>query len=99
MARRVISIEERRALLLRRSELATIAELPNWDVLSAVVEEEIEAIKRVVMAKAMGEGISLEEQAYHRGRIIGLRAVLSIPRNALREQLTDTSEREATAGE
>jgi hypothetical protein len=92
--RRVISMEERRALLLRRSELSTLAQLPNWDVYCAVIEQEIEDIKRVVMGKAMGPGISLEEQAYQRGRVIGLRAARSIPARALDKELTESSPRQ-----
>ena len=99
--RRVISMEERRALLLRRSELSTLAQLPNWDVFCAVVEQEIENIKRVVMGKTMGVGMSLEEQAFNRGRITGLRAARSIPERALSEELTESSPRreEVAAGE
>lgn len=93
--RQVITLAERRALLLRRNELSTIVQLPNWDVLNAVVEEEIEQLKRVVMAKAMGEGMTLEDQALMRGRIAGMRAVLAIPRNANRKQVRE----EAAAGE
>jgi len=91
----VISLAERRRLLLRRSELATIAKLPNWEVLNAAVEEDIDEIKRVVMAQVMGAGASLEEQAFQRGRIIGMRSVLSIPQRALNEE---TDQKEA-AGE
>jgi len=87
-------MDERRALLLRRSHLATIAELPDWDVLCAVVEEDIDEIKRVVMAQAMGTGISPEEQAFHRGRITGLRAALAIPTRAFNDQ-----QKEAAASE
>lgn len=92
--RKLITLAERRTLMLRRNELATLTQLPNWDVLSAVVEEEVDAIKRLVMAKAMGTGLSLEEQAFHRGRILGLRAALSIPKHALQKQLTESSPRE-----
>ena len=97
--RRVISLEERRALMLRRNELATIAQLPNWDVFCVVVEEEIDSIKRVMMAKALGSGISLEEQAFLKGKIIGLRAARSIPSSALSKQLTESSEKEVAASE
>ena len=99
--RRVISMDERRALLLRRSELSTLAQLPNWDVFCAVIEQEIEDIKRVVMARAMGAGMSLEEQAFNRGRVVGLRAARSIPARALNEELTESSPRheEVAAGE
>jgi len=93
--RKLISLEERRSLLLRRSELATLAQLPNWAVFCAEVEEDIDAIKQVVMASAMGEGISLEEQAYHRGRIAGMRSVVGIPTRALSKQQTE----EVAAGE
>lgn len=102
MARpRVISMEERRALLLRRSELATLAQLPNWDVFCSVIAEEIDDIKRIVMAKAMGPGMTLEEQAFHRGRIVGLRAARSIPQHALNKELTESSpsQEEVAAGE
>lgn len=82
-------------MLLRRSELATIAQLPNWDVFSAVVEESIDEIKRIVMANAMSDqGISLEQQAYYRGKIVGLRAARSIPSSALTKQLTESSPKE-----
>jgi len=92
VAKRVISLAERRALMLRRNELATLAQLPNWDVFCAVVEEDIESTKRVVMAMAMSpKGISVEQQAYFRGRITGLQAARSIPTNALSKQLTDSS--------
>ena len=86
--------------MLRRSELATLAQLPNWDVFCAVIEEEIDNIKKVVMGKAMGPGITIEEQAVLRGRIIGLKAARSIPTKALSKQLTESSpdEREVEAG-
>ena len=98
---RVISMEERRTLLLRRSELSTLAQLPNWDVLCSVIEEEIDNLKRVVMGKAMGPGMTLEEQAYYRGRIVGLRAARSIPQRALNQELTESSPspEEVAAGE
>ena len=102
MARpRIRSLEERRAALVRRSELAGLPQLSNWVVLSAVIEEEIERIKRAMMAQMMGKGISLEEQAFMRGRIIGLRAARSIPEHALRAELTESSpiEEEVAASE
>jgi len=93
-------MDERRSLLLRRSALAGIAQLPNWDVFCAVIEEEVDNIKRVIMAKALStNGISPEEQAFFRGRIIGLQAARSIPTSALSKQLTESSpsEREVAA--
>ena len=98
---RVISLEERRELLLKRGNLATLTQLPNWDVFCTVIEEEIDNIKRVVMAKAMGDGISVEEQAFQRGKIMGLRAARSIPASALSKQLTESSpsEKEVAASE
>jgi hypothetical protein len=101
VANRVISMEERRALLLRRSELSTIAQLPNWTVFCAVVEEEVDNIKRAIMGRAMGPGITLEEQAFQRGRISGLRAARSIPERARNKELTESSptEKEVAAGE
>jgi hypothetical protein len=90
----VISLEERRALLLRRNELAVLVDLPNWIVLGAVVEEEIERVKRAMMAKMLGAGISLEEQAFMRGRIVGLRAARSIPEHARARELTESSPRD-----
>ena len=54
-----------------------------------------------MMAQMMGKGISLEEQAFMRGRIIGLRAARSIPEHALRAELTESSpiEEEVAASE
>jgi len=95
----VISLAERRELLTRRSDLATLTKLPNWDVFSAVVEEEIDTIKRVMMGRMMGQGISLEEQAFLRGRIIGLRAARSIPEHALHKELTESTPKEEVASE
>jgi hypothetical protein len=97
----VISLEERRALLLRRNELAVLTELPNWIVLSAVVEEEIEKIKRAMMGAMLGRGMTIEEQAFMRGRIVGLRAARSIPEHARAKELTESSPRdeEVAAGE
>jgi hypothetical protein len=94
-------MEERRALLLRRSELSTLAQLPNWDVFCAVIEEEADQVKKAIMGKAMGAGISLEEQAFQRGRIIGLRAARSIPERARSSELTESSptQKEVAAGE
>lgn len=81
--RRVYSLAERRALLLRRSELATLAQLPAWEVYQAVIRERIEEIQHIVVAKAMSDkGISAEEQAFHRGRIRALRSIATIPDNA-----------------
>jgi hypothetical protein len=97
----VISLEERRELLLRRGELSGLAQLSNWLILGAVIEEEVDRIKRAMMAQMMGKGISLEEQAFMRGRIIGLRAARSIPEHALRAELTESSpiEEEVAASE
>jgi len=99
--KRLITLEERRALMLRRSELSTLAQLPNWDVFCVVVEEEIDNIKRMLMGKVMGPGLSVEEQAFNRGRIVGLRAARSIPSRALNRELTESSpdEKEVAAGE
>jgi hypothetical protein len=99
--RKVITLEERRELLLRRTELATLTRLPNWQVFGAVIQEEIDRIQKTVLARALGVGISLEQQAFERGRIIGLRAARSIPEHALHKELTESSptEREVAAGE
>jgi hypothetical protein len=95
--RKVVTLAERRELLVRRTELSTLTQLPNWQVFGAVIEEEIDGIKRVMMARMMGQGISPEEQAFMRGRIIGLRAARSIPEHALHSELTESSPREEVA--
>jgi len=99
--RRVISLEERRELLLRRSDLATLTTLHNWLVLGSVIEEEIERIKKSMMGRMLGRGMTLEEQAFERGRIIGLRAARSIPEHARAKELTESSpqDEEVAAGE
>jgi len=95
------SLEARRAALIRRSELSTLTQLPNWLVFSAVVEQEIENIKKAALGMMMGEGITLEQQAEMRGRIRGLKAARSIPERALRAELTESSptDEEVAAGE
>jgi len=97
----VVTQEERRALLIRRSELATLTQLPSWLVFGSVIEQEIENIKKAMTAKMLGPGVSLEEQAFNRGRIIGLRAARSVPEHALSKQLTESSpmSEEVAAGE
>ena len=92
--RRVISLEERRELLLRRGDLANLTALPNWVVFCTVVEEEVERIKRSMMARMMGQGMTLEQQAFERGRIVGLRAARSVPEHAQRAELTESSPKE-----
>jgi len=89
--RRVISLEERRRLMLRRNDLASLTTLPNWIVFCTVVEEEIDRIKRSMMARMMGQGMPLEQQAFERGRIVGLRAARSVPEHAARTELTESS--------
>jgi hypothetical protein len=53
------------------------------------------------MGKFMAGGMTIEEQAFHRGRILGLRAARSIPEHALHRELTESSpnEQEVAAGE
>lgn|SRR5215471_7520681 len=89
--RRVISLEERRALMLRRSDLANLTTLPNWILFCTVIEEEVDRIKRTMMARMMGQGMTLEQQAFERGRIVGLRAARSVPEHATRTELTESS--------
>jgi len=87
----MISLEERRRLMLRRNDLASLTTLPNWIVFCTVIEEEIDRIKRSMMARMMGQGLSLEQQAFERGRIVGLRAARSVPEHATRTGLTESS--------
>ena len=98
--RRVITLEQRRELLLRRAELASLVDHSSWLVLQATVEEQIDQIKKTIVAAAMSDaGIPLERQAYLRGLIQGMRAVRSIPRSAHRKELMDLqSEREVASG-
>jgi hypothetical protein len=97
--RRVITLAERRELLLRRAELAALVEHTSWDVLQAVVEDQIDQIKKTIVAAAMNDaGISVERQAYLRGLIQGMRAVRSIPRNAHRKELMDMTSKEEASG-
>jgi hypothetical protein len=101
-SRRVVSLEERREIMLRRSNLATLTTLDNWIVLCTVVEEEIDRIKKAMMGRMLvGQGMTLEQQAYERGRIVGLRAALSIPKKARAKELTESSptDQEVSAGE
>lgn len=87
MAKRAVSLEERRELLNRRAELAAIGAHPAWEVLAAVIEEDVEKVKRAILGAAMtDEGVSLEAQAYWRGKIAGLRQARSIPMNALSKE-------------
>ena len=99
--RRVFSQEDRRDQLLRRSELSLLVQLPSWEVYGGVIQEEIERIKRSMMGRMMGVGMSLEQQAYERGRIMGLKAARSIPEHANRDELTESSptNEEVAAGE
>lgn len=84
---RTISLAERRALLARRADLAALGQHPSWDVLGAVVEEEIEKVKTAILGAAMGDaGVSLEQQAYWRGKIAGLRQARKIPTTALSKE-------------
>jgi len=92
--RKVITLEERRKLMLRRSDLASLTSLPNWLVFCTVIEEEIDRIKKSMMARMMGQGLTLEQQAFERGRIVGLRAARSVPEHATRAELTESSPKE-----
>lgn len=83
--RRVRTLEERREALTRRSDLAVLTQLPNWEVFSAVIETEIESVQRTILARVLGVGMTPEEQAYERGRIAGMRYARSVPERERRK--------------
>jgi len=99
--KRIISAEERRALLLRRGELTALAQHPSWPVYEAAMRESIDEVRRVVFGAAMtDQGISLELQAYYRGVIRGMRTAMKTPvlaEGRLREYLRQTDEEEEAA--
>jgi G:T/U-mismatch repair DNA glycosylase len=99
--RRVVSAEERRALLLRRGELTALAQHPSWSVYEAVMREAMDDVRRVVGGAAMTQaGISLERQAYYRGVIRGMRTAMKTPvlaEDRLTEYLRQNDEEEEAA--
>ena len=99
--KRIITEEERRALLLRRGELTALAQHPSWLVYEAVMREAMDDVRRVVFGAAMSDaGISLEMQAYYRGVIRGMRTATKTPvlaENRLTAYLRQNDEEEEAA--
>jgi len=98
--KRVYNAEERRALMLRRSELTALAQHPSWPVLDTVLREKADRIKNRIAVKAIGSGIGTEEQAYERGFLMGMSYALSVPENAEKrlEDLFADDEGEVASG-
>jgi len=86
--------------MLRRAELTALAQHPSWPVLDIVLREKAERIKNRIAVKAIGVGISTEEQAYERGYLLGMNYVLSVPENAEKrlEDLFADDEGEVASG-
>lgn len=75
--------EERHALLLRRGELATLAQHQAWPVYQAAMREEIETLKKTMLGHVMSDkGLTVEAQAYYRGLIRGIRGAIAVPGSA-----------------
>ena len=100
--RKIVTAEERRALLLRRGELTALAQHPSWPVYEASIREAMDEVRRKVISEAMSDrGISLERQAYYRGVIRGMRTSMNIPvlaEERLDEYLSKHEESEEASG-
>src|SRR5262245_25330735 len=79
--RRRRSPEEQRELLLRKGELAALANHPAWPVLESVVDEQRQTYLAEMAHKIMTESLTLdpERQAFIRGFMKGAMFVLAVP--------------------
>jgi hypothetical protein len=86
--------------MLRRAELTALAQHPSWPVLDEVLSQKAERIKNRIAVRAISRGVSLEDQAYERGYLMGMSYVLSVPENAERrlEDLFGDDEGEVASG-
>lgn len=84
--RRRLSDDERRKLTLRQGDLTTLYQHPSWPTLEAEVDRKEKLIINTLTALALGTrtGITVEQQAYMRGFIHGMRWFVAVPASAER---------------
>ena len=80
--RRVLTETQRRDLIVRQGELTALTKHTAWPVLRVVVEDRAEGFRREASTALIGEGMSLERQAYIRGFLKGMQYVLAVPEGA-----------------
>ena len=86
MRRRKLSDDERRRLTLTQGNLTALYQHPSWSTLEAEVDKKEERLTKSVLAMALNTrtGLSLEQQAYIRGFIHGMRWFTAVPASAER---------------
>lgn len=84
--RRRLNDDERRKLLLVQGDLTTLYQHPSWPTLEAEVDKKEERITKTILALALNSrtGLGLEQQAYLRGFVHGMRWFTAVPANAER---------------
>jgi|SRR5262245_56560198 len=86
MRRRRLTDDERRKLTLTQGNLTALYQHPSWSTLEAEVDKKEAQITKTLTALALStkSGISLEQQAYMRGFIHGMRWFTAVPAQAER---------------
>jgi len=86
MRRRRLTDDERRRLTLTQGNLTALYQHPSWSTLEAEVDKKESQITKTLTALALGTkgGVDLEQQAYMRGFIHGMRWFTAVPAQAER---------------
>jgi dephospho-CoA kinase len=81
---RPLSEEASRDLLTRQAALTALTQHPSWPELEAELNRKEERVRKGVLAKALAGGptagsLTLEEMAFWRGFLQGMRYVIAVP--------------------
>ena len=84
--RRRLSEDERRRLVVTQGNLTALYQHPAWPTIEAEVEKKERYIEKVLIALALHnkDGVDLNQQAYMRGFIDGMRWFTAVPASAER---------------
>lgn len=83
---RRVTEAQRRALTLTQGNLSALYQHPSWPTIEAEVDKKERYIEKVLVALALHNksGVDLEQQAYMRGFIDGMRWFTAVPASAER---------------
>jgi hypothetical protein len=86
MRPRRLTPDQRRQLLITQGDLSSLYQHPAWPTLEAEVDKKEARLTKTIVSLALNsrDGLTMEQQAYIRGFVHGMRWFTAVPASAER---------------